>query len=164
MLSRVSKGSARPFVDPFNDFTSWNDGRSCLKRGTPLSLTDSLIRQYINPTFSRFLFRASKEKKKKNCTQRENDAFLISLFSRSPSPSRILEKNTRLAMISCEKKKKTRRESRNDLIVETWQESDLRKRRRIRSNRVSWAGFTSLEKKKKKRTAIQFAVRISKRR
>lgn len=66
-------------------------------------------------------------------------------------------------MISCEKKK-TRRESRNDLIVEMWQESDLRKRRRIRSNRVSWAGFTSLEKKKKKRTAIQFAVRISKRR
>lgn len=32
-----------------------------------------------------------------------------------------------------------------------WQESDLRKRRRIRSNRVSWAGFTSLEKKKKKK-------------
>lgn len=35
--------------------------------------------------------------------------------------------------------------------METWQESDLRKRRRIRSNRVSWAGFTSLEKKKKKK-------------
>lgn len=163
MLSRVSKGSARPFVDPFNDFTSWNDGRSCLKRGTPLSLTDSLIRQYINPTFSRFLFRASKEKKKKELHAKGKRCFPYFPFFSFPIP---IQNSREEYAISNDfvRKKKTRRESRNDLIVETWQESDLRKRRRIRSNRVSWAGFTSLEKKKKKRTAIQFAVRISKRR
>lgn len=71
MLSRVWKERAPgPFVDPFNDFTSWNDGRFLAERGTPdrfayppntstqLSRDSSSLvsRKKKNPTLPLFLF------------------------------------------------------------------------------------------------------------
>lgn len=132
MLSRVWKESAPgPFVDPFNDFTSWNDGRFLAERGTPDRF--AYPPNTSTPNFLAIPLLSWARKK-------ESNASLISLFSSSrilAIPSKRI-RDAKLSTISRKKKEET---------IESWKrdESDFSKtknswpdlRKKSRTNQFS---------------------------
>lgn len=132
MLSRVWKESAPgPFVDPFNDFTSWNDGRFLAERGTP-------DRFAYPPNTSTQLSRDSSSLVSKKKRIQRFPYFPFFVLQNSCDP---FEKNTRREIIDDFEEK----ERRNDWIVKTWRESDFSKtknswpdlRKKSRTNQFS---------------------------
>lgn len=132
MLSRVWKESAPgPFVDPFNDFTSWNDGRFLAERGTP-------DRFAYPPNTSTQLSRDSSSLVSTKKRIQRFPYFPFFVLQNSCDP---FEKNTRREIIDDFEEK----ERRDDWIVETWRESDFSKtknswpdlRKKSRTNQFS---------------------------
>lgn len=119
MLSRVWKESAPgPFVDPFNDFTSWNDGRFLAERGTPDRF--AYPPNTSTPNFLAIPLLSWARKK-------ESNASLISLFSFSrilAIPSKRI-RDAKLSTISRKKKEET---------IESWKRDErvIFRKRKIR--------------------------------